>query len=200
MILDDIVAKVTDPYDRQARLYPALLCVLPLLTLIALYAPNVSALTRAVTITASCGGLFLITNICRELGKRIEEGLFQKWGGKPTTQLLRHRDSIIDSITKCRYHAFLEGKINVQFPNEEQEKSDPAAADETYQSGARWLLDHTRPDAGKQFDLLFREQYCVRIPEKRTRRKAACNRSCRWMFSVGPSKGACFICPWQKDC
>ena len=45
MTLDDIVAKVTDPYDRQARLYPALLCLLPLLALVALlYAPNVSAL------------------------------------------------------------------------------------------------------------------------------------------------------------
>ena len=157
MILDDIVAKVTDPYDRQARLYPALLCVLPLLALVALYAPNVSALTRVVTIIASCGGLFLINNICRELGKRLEATLFQEWGGKPTTQLLRHRDRIIDSITKCRYHAFLAGKINVQFPNEEQEKSNPAAADDAYQSGARWLLDHTRPDAGKQFDLLFRD-------------------------------------------
>jgi len=36
MTLDDIVAKVTDPYDRQARLYPALLCLLPLLALVAL--------------------------------------------------------------------------------------------------------------------------------------------------------------------
>ena len=26
-----------------------------------------------------------------------------------------------------------------------------------YQSGARWLLDHTRPDSGKKFDLLFRD-------------------------------------------
>jgi hypothetical protein len=26
MTLDDIVAKVTDPYERPARLYPALFC------------------------------------------------------------------------------------------------------------------------------------------------------------------------------
>jgi len=158
MTLDDIVAKVTDPYDRQARLYPALLCLLPLLAIIALlYAPNVSALTGVVTLAVSCGGLFLMTNICRELGKRREESLFREWGGKPTTQILRHRDSLVDSVTKRRYHAFLAGKINIVFPDAEQEKADPAKADEAYQSGARWLLDHTRPDAGKQFDLLFRE-------------------------------------------
>ncbi len=158
MTLDDIVAKVTDPYDRQARLYPALLCLLPLLALIALlYAPNVSALTSVVTLAVSCGGLFLMTNICRELGKRLEDRLFGEWGGKPTTQLLRHRDAVVDSVTKRRYHAFLAAKLNAIFPDAEQENTDPAKADEAYQSGARWLLDHTRPDAGKQFDLLFRD-------------------------------------------
>ena len=158
MTLDDIVAKVTDPYDRQARLYPALLCLLPLLALLALlYAPNVSALKGVVTLAVSCGGLFLMTNICREMGKRLEDRLYREWGGKPTTQLLRHRDGSIDSVTKRRYHAFLAAKINVAFPDTEQEKSDPAKADEAYQSGARWLLDHTRPDGGKKFDLLFRD-------------------------------------------
>jgi hypothetical protein len=149
---------VTDPYDRQARLYPALLCLLPLLALVALlYAPNVSALTGVVTHAVSCGGLFLMTNICREMGKRLEDRLFREWGGKPTTQLLRHRDGVIDSVTKRRYHAFLAAKINTAFSDAEQEKSDPARADEAYQSGARWLLDHTRPDCRKKFDLLFRD-------------------------------------------
>ncbi len=158
MTLDDIVSKVTDPYDRQARLYPALLCLLPLLALIALlYAPDVSALTGVVTLAVSCGGLFLMTNICREVGKRLEERLFLEWGGKPTTQLLRHRDGVIDSVSKRRYHAFLAARISTLFPDAEQERLDPSKADEAYQSGARWLLDHTRPDMGKQFDLLFRD-------------------------------------------
>jgi hypothetical protein len=98
MTLDDIVAKVTDPYDRQARLYPVLLCLLPLLTFVALlYPPNASALTRVVTIAASCGGLFLMTNICREMGERLEDRLCREWGGKPTTQLLRHHDDLVGS-------------------------------------------------------------------------------------------------------
>lgn len=158
MTLDDIVAKVTDPYDRQARLYPALLCLLPLFALVTLlYASSVSALTGVVTLAVSCGGLFLMTNICSEMGKRLEGRLFREWGGKPTTQLLRYRDGVIDSVTKRRYHAFLAGKINTTVPDPEQEKSDPIKADEAYQSGARWLLDHTRPDGTKKFDLLFRE-------------------------------------------
>ncbi len=158
MTLDDLVAKVTDPYERPARLYPALLALLPLLTLVMLlYGPKATALTGAVTVAVSCGGLYLITNLCRELGKRLEEKLYKAWGGKPTTQLLRHRDKTIEAPTKGRYHSFLAGKINVAFPNKDQEASNPAAADEVYQSGVRWLLNHTRPEDGKKFDLLFRE-------------------------------------------
>jgi hypothetical protein len=158
MTLDDLVAKVTDPYERPARLYPALLALLPLLALITLlYGPKATGLTGAVTIAVSCGALYLATNLCRELGKRLEEKLFQKWGGKPTTQLLRHRDNRIEGVTKRRYHSFLGFKINVAFPDKDQETKDPAAADEVYQSGVRWLLNHTRPEDNKKFDLIFNE-------------------------------------------
>lgn len=158
MTLDDLVAKVTDPYERQARLYPALLALLPLLAMVMLlYAPQSSSFTLALTIAVSCGGLYLLTNLCREFGKRLEERLFRQWGGKPTTQLLRHRDKTIDAVTKRRYHSFLAAKINRAFPDEDQERHDPDAADEVYQSGIRWLLNHTRPDDSKRFDLLFKE-------------------------------------------
>lgn len=158
MTLDDIVAKITDPYERVARLYPALLVLLPLLALIMLlYGPRATALSGAVTIAVSCGGLYLTTNFCREAGKRLEGKLYSEWGGKPTTQLLRHRDNTIESVTKRRYHAFLASKISVPFPDNDQEASDPVAADEIYQSGVRWLLNHARPEDNKKFELIFKE-------------------------------------------
>jgi|SRR5882724_1544162 len=158
MTLDDIVAKVTDPYERPARLYPALLALLPLLALVMLlYGPTATALTGAVTVAVSCGGLYLTTNFCRESGKRLEERLYREWGGRPTTQLLRHRDNNIESVTKRRYHTFLASKINVPFPDKDQEVNNPAAADEIYQSGVRWLLNHTRPEDNKKFELIFKE-------------------------------------------
>jgi hypothetical protein len=158
MTLDDVVSKVTDPYDRQARLYPALLALLPLFVLVTLlYGPSASALTGALTIAVSCGGLYLLTNLSRELGNRRQLRLYRDWGGKPTTQLLRHRDGTIEAVTKRRYHTFLAAKINVAFPDREEEESKPQVADETYQSGTRWLVDHTRPEDGKKFDLLFKQ-------------------------------------------
>ncbi len=156
MPLNDLVGKVTNEYERKARLYPALLSLFPMIaTLMLLYGPRVSALTNVVTIALSCGGLYLVTNLCRELGKRLEPKLFQEWGGSPTTQLLRHRDRTIEAVTKRRYHSFLAEKINEPFPNPQQEANNPARADDVYQSGVRWLLNRTR-DTNK-FGLLFRE-------------------------------------------
>src|SRR5260370_14962090 len=157
-IIDDVVAKVTDPYDRQARLYPALLALLPLFAVVAqLYDQKAEALTGAVTIAGSCGGLYLMTNVCRELGGRLEKDLYREWGGKPSTQLLRHRVSTIEAVTKRRYHAILAAKINAPFPDPEQEASKPEVADETYQSGVSWALGHTRPEDGNTSALLFKE-------------------------------------------
>lgn len=158
MTLDDLVAKVTDPYERTARLYPALLALLPLFVLLSLlYGSKATALTGAVTVAVSCGGLYMMTSLSRELGKRLEETLYHEWGGKPTTQLLRHRDKTIETVTKRRYHSFLASKINAAFPDMNQEADSPEAADELYQSGIRWLLNHTRPEDNEKFDLLFKE-------------------------------------------
>jgi hypothetical protein len=158
MSFEDVVSKVADPYERPARLYPALLALLPLFVMMMLlYGPKASALSSSATIGASCGGLYLLTNLCREMGKRLEEKLYREWGGKPTTQLLRHRDSTIEAATKRRYHSFLAAKINQAFPDSAQEANDPGAADEVYQSGVRWLLNQTRPEEKKKFDLLLRE-------------------------------------------
>lgn len=154
--MNDLLAKLTDPYERNARLWPALLALFPAIVLaVALYGTKVSALTNSVMLAISCGGLYLMTNVCRELGKRLEPKLFEAWGGKPTTQLLRHRDTTIEGATKCRYHAFLSGKINNPFPDRNQEEANSNAVDELYQSGVRWLLNHTRDTKG--FGLLFKE-------------------------------------------
>lgn len=156
MGLSDILASVSDPYERKARLWPALLAGLPVFALITLlYAPTGDAFEKIIMAVVSCGGLYLLANVCRELGKRLEPQLFVDWGGKPSTQLLRHRNSIIEGVTKRRYHNFLAAKIKMTFPDEVEESLNPGKADETYQSAVRWLLNQTRDPA--KFGLLLQE-------------------------------------------
>ncbi|OGU18005.1 MAG: hypothetical protein A2076_13875 [Geobacteraceae bacterium GWC2_53_11] len=155
MGLTDILAKVTDPYERQARLYPALLAGLPVIVMATVLYGSNSVVTAASTVAASCGGLYLLANIARERGRRLEPILFTSWGGKPTTQLLRHRDRNIEGPTKRRYHAFLSRMINLPFPNKRDEETNPVDADDIYQSAVRWLLNHTRDKS--KYKMIFDE-------------------------------------------
>ncbi len=152
----DIIVKVTDPYERRARLYPALLSVAPLAVMfVCLYGQKLTAWSSVGSVLVGCGALYLFSSVARDAGKRIEAALFRDWGGKPTTQVLRHSNTLIDSITKQRYHAALSKGIKIPFPNAEDEGRNPVAADEIYQSAVRWLIEQTR-DA-KKFDLILKE-------------------------------------------
>lgn len=156
MGLNSWASLVTDQYERAARLYPALLALLPILIALATTSVFGKPLaTQLLTLSGACGAAYLLANISRMLGKAQEAKLFAKWGGTPTTQLLRHRDGFIDPHTKQRYHAFLARKLKTDFPTCDEEDASPAAADEFYRAGVKWLLAKTRDK--KRFALLFKE-------------------------------------------
>lgn len=145
-----------DAYDRAARLYPSLICLLPVVAVaVGVYGASLSINSALVTLVTSFGGLFLLMSLSRDLGKRLEPGLFASWGGKPTTQLLRHRNDTFDPVTKKRFHVFLERHLEVAFPSADDEADDPGRADGVYQSGIGWLLGKTRDRA--KFPFVFKE-------------------------------------------
>lgn len=156
MDLKSWTALITDPYERPARLYPALLALLPvLIALAATSAFGKPLATQLLSLSGACGAAYLLASMSRMLGKAQENRLYETWGGIPTTQLLRHRNRFIDPHTKQRYHAFLCRKIKTEFPTAEEECTSPETADEVYRAGAKWLLGKTRDK--KRFALLFKE-------------------------------------------
>jgi hypothetical protein len=161
-------ALVTDPYERKARLYPALLVLLPFVAVaVALYPSSLSGLRSVATTLAAGGGLFLLAQIARTSGKRQEDSLFAAWGGKPSITILRHRDSRLSPVTKSRYHkklAILVGGTSA--PTADEEASDPGAADDTYAAWSDFLRVNAR-DAPNKYPLVFQENvgygYCRNV-------------------------------------
>lgn len=154
MNLSDLVQ---EPYSRRARLYPALVSVLPMFVIPALLYPGIETRAAALlTLVAYLGGAMWLTQVGRERGKRLEPGLFESWGGKPSVALLRHDDPNLSAATKKRYLAFLKDKVS-QFdpPSADEERVHPERSNEMYQSATDWLLAKTR-DTNK-FRLLFDE-------------------------------------------
>ena len=150
------VTKLLDPYERKARLYPALICLLPITIAVFVSFPEVySTFSGLIALVVTFGGLQFLSHLARDRGKLLENRLFNDWGGIPSVTIFRHRDSVIPKLTKLGYHSTLSNKTGIAGPSEEIEKNDPATADEIYRSWSDHLRTHTRDET--KFSLLFKE-------------------------------------------
>ena len=150
------LGKYTDPYERKARLYPALLCLLPIMVATAIAFPSVfSTLSGLVALAASVGILHFLTHISRGLGKALEAGLYQDWNGIPSVVILRYRDTTIPTPAKRRYHAILSERTGIRGPTQAMEDAHPDQCDEIYRSWSDFLRGATRDT--KKYSLLFKE-------------------------------------------
>ena len=152
-----MIGSILDPYDRKARLYPALLVMLVPVIVATLVVPVFSGqLVGLVSLAIALGGLMLLSSLGREWGKRKEPKLFESWGGTPTTLMLLRETTHLDPLTLERYRKVLEGKVpGLQFPDSTSEATDPTKAAAICESAVRWLREATRDT--KKFALIFVE-------------------------------------------
>jgi len=145
-----------DPYSRQARLYPALLTLLPLLLTLLAWVPALVTIGQLIVgIAVACGALFFLSDLARTAGKRLEPSLLLEWGGWPTTVWLRHSDKHLPAEVKRRYHVFLSRCPGAaSMPTEDEEQRDPASSDEHYAASVMWLKEQCR---GADFALVQKE-------------------------------------------
>lgn len=146
---------ITDTYERNARLFPALLTIAPL------FASGLVVLSEALSgfgwvavLALSSGGAFLLAQVGRDWGKDGEKRLYSLWGGMPSVSIFRHRDTRLDPITKERYHKRLAALVETQKPTAPEEDADQDAADTIYRAWSNYLRVNTR---GEKFELLFKE-------------------------------------------
>lgn len=148
--------KYFDPYERKARVYPALLVLLPLIISVSFNYPELySSLAGLVALVAAMGGVHLIAHAARDSGKKKEAGLYESWGGVRSVAIFRHSDKTIPKPAKRKLHAHLANITDIEAPSIEGEKISPGEADEIYRS---WS-DHLRVNARdtKKHNLLFQE-------------------------------------------
>lgn len=133
-----------DRYERQARLKPALLALLPALVTLAVWQPRVwTVLSGLVSLLAGCGLTFLMAKVARYRGQIVQHALVTRYCGRMTEVFLRHRDPSLGSATKARYHAFLTSR-GLPMPTPDEERTAPRDADSHYRAAVDWLLEVTR--------------------------------------------------------
>lgn len=147
---------ILDEYDRNARLKPALLTILPVSLLISGQGVGYSAALGVLLGTLSAIGFtWVLIQFSRDWGKQKQPLLFTQWGGKPTVALLRHRNETLNPHTRARYHELIGRLIGRAFPTVAEEQDDSLSADAIYDSGGDYLREMTRDK--KKFPLVFKE-------------------------------------------
>jgi hypothetical protein len=141
----ELIEKFFDVYTIKARLIPALFVILPILLIaIALFPDNIASSAKIIGLSVSCVVLLVIAvNFTRERGRAIENKLYEKWGGKPTTYLLRHSSSQ-NELQLVSWHEKITKITGKIVPNKDEEKANPEESDKIYDSYIKILLNKTR--------------------------------------------------------
>ena len=144
-------------YELNARIYPTLITLSPIL-LLAIYFSidyqNIYSLIGGLGLTTILG--FILGQFGRDQGKKGEKKLWKEWGGAPSTQILRYSDDTLDKHTTSNIHSTLFNLTNIGSPNmREIENLDPKNSDEVYSSWANYLRGKTRDTS--RYKLLFQE-------------------------------------------
>ncbi|MCU4422381.1 hypothetical protein [Acinetobacter lwoffii] len=146
-----------DQYSLSARVRPALFIVLPIiLTAYILFEPLRTLLGSLLGILLTCGVVNFFANQMSSQGNVLQDKLFKKWGGAPTTLILRHSDNELDKYTKQRYREKLVLLVsNFKNVSERAERANPTDADQYYISAINYLREKTRDS--EKYPLILKE-------------------------------------------
>lgn len=145
-----------DKYAFNARLVPALIVLLPVgVSLASLFPEKFVGWDLMVWLATSTGLAVFLEQLARDRGRRKEPELFKQWGGKPSTEMLRYKDSTLSRQTLVRYHEKLRELVPITMPTPEEELKNPQTADAVYESCGDFLRACTRDK--EKFRLLFEE-------------------------------------------
>jgi len=148
--------KIFDLYTIHARLLPALIAIVSPVALISTFI-NINEYIIAnslVSLIATLAFIPLLGSVARTQGQKVEKKILKRWKVLPTTRFLRHSDETYSTQKKARLHKLLSDKSSIQLPSKEEESTNPALADETYNEAVSWLRENTRDS---KFAILLNE-------------------------------------------
>jgi hypothetical protein len=139
-----------DQYDRNARLKPALLVVLPAALAVIAVAPEaVLGWSGGIALIVQAGGSFLLAQIVGDIGKKKETTLFEYFGGRPSELLLHHAHAPNKVLLAERRRKLSKLFPKIKLPSADQEERDPKAAIEAYTACVDKLRGMARSDKEK---------------------------------------------------
>jgi hypothetical protein len=136
-----------DKYERQARLLPGLLALLPVVvTVTALGFRQAPVISVAASVLSVAGGAVLLADIVRSLGLKAQRSLWTTWGGAPTTLALRLRETTSNAIQRNLWRDAVQKVTGIQLASARSEGANPDAADQKIEVAVSRLRELTRDE------------------------------------------------------
>lgn len=132
-------------YERATQLIPALAVLSPLsiLVLVTIRTDDASDIIRsAISVVAAAGFHIIAMRLIRDRGNKIQQPLWDSWGGSSTIRKLRWQGQT--DVQVSRLHHRMQAMTGILLPSRAEEETDPAAADETYADAVARLREMTR--------------------------------------------------------
>lgn len=99
-------------------------------------------------------GAYLLSVAVANLGRRLQDGLWNAWGGPPTTQLLRTRGTASNPAQRKIWRGAIQAVTHVQLLDKSAERTNPERADQLI-GAAVGQVRHLGQD--KRYPLIGRE-------------------------------------------
>lgn len=121
-----MLSEFIDPYVIKARYAPALLTLFPLIIFLSLVLNKLNFGNTTILFISILEGLvfpLFISEICRNYGTKLERKNYDKWGGKPTTILLRMSDDSFDDVTKSRLYDYIGSQFSIDLKSDNSDRN-----------------------------------------------------------------------------
>jgi hypothetical protein len=136
-----------DKYERQARLVPGLLVLLPVaVTVTALGLRQAPVVSVVVSLLSLAGGPVLLADTVRGLGLKVQDDLWTSWGGAPTTIALRLREATSNEVQRDIWRTAVQKVTGIQLASGRSESANPERADQTIDVAVSQVRELTRAD------------------------------------------------------
>jgi len=134
-------------YSMRARVAPAVLTASPAIALGVAGLPVLDGANKLWSLIAFAFTTFAAL-VARKAGNRVQDSLYDAWGGMPTTSRLRFSDN--GSPTEIsRRHADVERVLGggLRLPTQSEEQADPDSADHEYAAAVKRVIGKARKHA-----------------------------------------------------
>jgi hypothetical protein len=122
--------KFLDEYELKARIAPGLILALPILVDAVYVAPFLNRWPIfAAGSVCSLALIYGLGYLVRARGQAVEASLWKKWGGPPSTRVMRYRDTSFGSEVKDSIHKAVANEFGLVLMGPSDEKKNPKQAE-----------------------------------------------------------------------